>query len=453
MIRDAVRRLRGQERDPAGVDPVTGLPDRATLFAAVGRGGALDGVLVLELDLFREVVESLGLAAGDRLLAAVARRLREHLPPDDLITRLDGAEFVIMVGGGPVPGGRPSRERAEQVARLLAEPVTLDGLALDVSAAIGLANYPDHGGDAQTLVRHAQTAMARAQPGSAVTVYSPRTDHHSADRLALLADLRAALGRHDDELSLHYQPQVELATGRVAGVEALLRWHHPRRGPVQPANLVALVERTAVMRQVTDRVLADAVAQAAAWRAAGLTHRMSVNVSARDLHHPGLVEGVAGLLRAYGLPADQLQIEITESALMTDPPAAVAAVHRLNRLGVGLSLDDFGTGYSSLRHLRRLPLSEVKVDRSFVLGMAADPHDAAVARAVVRLGHELGLRVVAEGVEDDRTRRMLVEAGCDLAQGWLFARPMPGAALPGWLVRYEAARRPVAADGSRYGAK
>ncbi|GAA1749998.1 bifunctional diguanylate cyclase/phosphodiesterase [Luedemannella helvata] len=453
MIREAVRRLRWQERSLAGTDPVTGLPDRRTFFGAVGRGDGLDGVLVLDLDLFREVVESLGHAAGDRLLAAVARRLRENLPSDDLITRLDGAAFAIMVSGDGTSRGRPSLERAGQVERLLAEPVLLDGLALEVSAAIGLAWYPEHGSDAQTLMRHADTAMAQARSGSGVAVYSPRADHHSAARLALLADLRAALGRRDDELCLHYQPQVELATGRVVGVEALLRWRHPRRGHIQPANLVALAERTAVMRQVTDRVLADAVAQAAAWRAAGLAPRMSVNVSARDLHHPGLVESIADLLRAHDLPAGQLQIEITESALMIDPPGAVTAVHRLDRLGVALSLDDFGTGYSSLRHLRRLPLSEVKMDRSFVLGMATDPRDAAVARAVVRLGGELGLRVVAEGVEDDRTRRMLVEAGCGLAQGWLFAAPMPAAALPEWLIRYDAARRPVAADGTGYDAK
>ncbi|GAA1789733.1 hypothetical protein GCM10009682_09720 [Luedemannella flava] len=443
-----MRRLRGGPRDLAGVDPVTGLPDRWAFFAAVGRGDALDGVLLLGLDSFREVVEALGHAMADRLLAAVAERLRAHLPPGDLVTRLDGDEFAIMVARGGEVEGRATAERAGQVAALLAEPVVLDGLPLDVSAAIGMALYPEHGDDPQTLMRHADTAMAQAQSGAGVALYSARADHHSAERLALLADLRAALGRDDDELSLHYQPQVELATGRVVGVEALLRWRHPERGYVQPARLVALAERTAVMRQVTERVLSEAVAQAAAWRDVGLAFRVSVNVSGRDLHQNGLVEGIAARLTAHDLPPDGLQVEITESALMIDPPRAVDAVHRLARLGVGLSLDDFGTGYSSLRHLRRLPLTEVKVDRSFVLGMAADPQDAAVARAIVGLGAELGLRVVAEGVEDDATRRMLADAGCGLAQGWLFAAPMPAAAIPSWLTRYDAARHPVAGTGS-----
>lgn len=447
MIRGAVRWLRGGQG--GGVDPVTGLPDRWAFFAAVGRGGAPDGVLVLGLGSFREVVEALGHATADRLLAAVAGRLRAHLPADDLLARLDGDQFAIMVTA--LSGGRATVARAAQAAELLAEPVVLDGLPLDVSAAIGMALYPEHGGDVQTLTRHADTAMSQARSGPGVAVYSARADHHSAERLALLADLRTALANRDDQLSLHYQPQIELASGRMAGVEALLRWRHPERGHIQPARLVDLAERTALMRQVTERVLGEAVAQAAAWRGQGYAFRVSVNVSGRDLHHEGLVDGVAALLRGHDVPADQLQVEITESALMIDPPRAVDAVHRLARLGVGLSLDDFGTGYSSLRHLRRLPLSEVKVDRSFVLGMAADPQDAAVARAVVRLGGELGLRVVAEGVEDDRTRRMLAESGCGLAQGWLFAAPMPAAALPAWLTRYDAARRPVAGTGSGAG--
>lgn len=437
--------------EPAGVDALTGLPDRRAFFtavdAAVGRGDVLSGVLLLDLDSFRDVVEALGHPVGDRLLAAVGERLRAHTPDGDVVARLGGDEFAIMVTRGA------ARARAEDVAQLLAEPIVLDGLPLDVSAAIGVALWPEHGRDAQTLMRHADTAMYQAKSGAGVAVYSARADHHSADRLALLADLRAALTRDDDEISFHYQPQVELGSGRVVGVEALLRWNHPTRGYVQPRDLVALAERTAVMRLVTDRVVHDAVAQARAWRNVGWNPRISINVSARDLHLPGLTESIAGQLAASGLPAGRLQVEITESALMVDASRAVETLHRLARLGVSLSLDDYGTGYSSLRHLRRLPLSEVKVDRSFVLGMATDQQDVAVVRSIIGLAAELGLRVVAEGVEDDQTRRMLSDAGCELAQGWLFAAPIPGPALPSWLARYEAALAPlVGLSGAAAGA-
>ncbi|MEV7989023.1 bifunctional diguanylate cyclase/phosphodiesterase [Micromonospora sp. NPDC085948] len=252
-------------------------------------------------------------------------------------------------------------------------------------------------------------------------------------------------GPADDagEITMYYQPQIAIATGEVVGVEALLRWRHPRRGMVDPEELIRVAEQSAVMRLLTRRVVDDVVEQLATWSAAGIGLRAALNVSVRDLHTGEIADQIADRLARYGVPAERLQVEITEGALMADPRRVLATISQLHRIGVGIALDDFGTGYSSLQHLRRLPLSEVKVDRSFVLGMADDADDAAIVRSMIELAGALGLRVVAEGVEDERTWRMLHAAGCDAAQGWFYARPMPAAELVTWLARY----RPVRPTG------
>ncbi|GAB3955355.1 hypothetical protein GCM10027614_64350 [Micromonospora vulcania] len=245
------------------------------------------------------------------------------------------------------------------------------------------------------------------------------------------------------QITMYYQPQIAIATGEVVGVEALLRWRHPRRGMVDPEELIRVAEQSAVMRLLTRRVVDDVVEQLARWSAAGVRLRAALNVSVRDLHTGEIADQIADRLARYEVPAEQLQLEITEGALMADPRRVLATISRLHKLGVAIALDDFGTGYSSLQHLRRLPLSEVKVDRSFVLGMADDADDAAIVRSMIELAGALGLRVVAEGVEDERTWRMLHAAGCDAAQGWFYARPMPAEELVTWLSRY----RPVRPSG------
>lgn len=249
------------------------------------------------------------------------------------------------------------------------------------------------------------------------------------------------------EITMYYQPQIAIATGEVVGVEALLRWRHPRRGMVDPGELIQVAEQSAVMRLLTRRVVDDVVEQVAKWSAAGVTLRAALNVSVRDLHTGEIAEQIADRLTRYGVPPDRLQVEITEGALMADPRRVLASITQLHRIGVGIALDDFGTGYSSLQHLRRLPLSEVKVDRSFVLGMADDADDAAIVRSMIELAGALGLRVVAEGVEDERTWRLLHAAGCDVAQGWFYARPMPAEELVTWLSRYRPVHPAVATDG------
>jgi diguanylate cyclase (GGDEF)-like protein len=438
-------------------DELTGLPNRTALHAEMRaqarahaeRTSRIPGdprrmaLLLLDIDQFRRVNEALGHGVGDRLLNAVADRLRHCIGADGFVARLGGDEFAVLAPR--LADDSAAGVLADRVADALSEPVTLGGLALDVTAAIGVALHPDHGTDNTTLMRHAEVAMYDAKDrGATYAIYAPESDRSSPDRLELLADLRRAieLGR-PDELRLYYQPQVDLTSGEVVGLEALLRWRHPRRGLISPEYAIKIAEHTAVMRLLTQRVLEDAIGQLAKWRAQGLVLRVSINVSVRDLHNPDLVDRIAALLTEAAVPANQVQLEITEGALMSDPRRVLVTLHRLDRLGIALSLDDFGTGYSSLQHLRRLPLAEVKIDRSFVLGMTTDPDDAAVVRSIIDLAHALGLRVVAEGVEDNNARRALVAIGCEVAQGWFYARPMPADDLVSWLARYRPGELPT----------
>ncbi len=468
-----VARLVEDLADLARRDPLTGLANRAALgealaermavYAERAAAGAADhrlALLLLDLDRFKNVNDALGHEVGDRLLVEVGRRLHAVAGPYGEVARLGGDEFAVVAY--PVSGAADARALAGQVAEALAEPVALDGppaaagsgretpLELDVSASVGVAIYPDHGDDVATLMRRADVAMYQAkQLDTPVAVYSLEADDHSPRRLELLADLRSALRTPGaDGVQMHYQPQIAVATGEVVGVEALLRWQHPTLGTVDPDELIRAAEHTPVMRRLTLRVLDEVVAQVAAWAEAGVRLRASINVSIRDLQTGEVADRLAGLMRLWGVPASQLQLEITEGALMADPRRVLATTAALERLGVAISLDDFGTGYSSLPHVRRLPLAEVKVDRSYVQGMVLDPADAAVVRSIVELADGMGLRVVAEGVEDEPTWRALVAAGCQVAQGYYCGRAMSGEEVLAWLADYRpiAARRPGAVE-------
>jgi len=447
-------RLSAEQEQLSRVDPLTGLANRKGLLGEVadqlpthaerGAKGAAErhlALLVLDLDRFKHVNDALGHAVGDRLLVEVGGRLTAAVRPGDVVARLGGDEFGILAPG--LSSVDEARDLATRVVGALAEPVALDGLPLDVSGSMGIAVYPAHGEDFATLLRHADVAMYDAKHrGDAIAVYAPDSDHNSPERLSLLADLRGALDDGRDggsrQITMYYQPQIAIDTGEVVGVEALLRWRHPRHGMVDPEELIRVAEQSAVMRLLTRRVVDDVVEQAAKWSAAGLNLRAALNVSVRDLHDGEIADQIADRLARYGLPADRLQLEITEGALMADPRRVLATIARLDKIGVAIALDDFGTGYSSMQHLRRLPLAEVKVDRSFVLGMATDADDAAIVRSVIELAGALGLRVVAEGVEDERTWRLLHAVGCHVAQGWFYARPMPADELVTWLSRYRA---------------
>ncbi|MFE9248381.1 putative bifunctional diguanylate cyclase/phosphodiesterase [Streptomyces sp. NPDC007088] len=417
-------------------DPLTGLPNRQWLLERIWttldeaeREGVRSALVLIDLDRFRSVNDTLGHLAGDRLLLQIADRLRLALPRGVEVARLGGDEFAVLLSVAD------STTSAQRLARCLVSglgaPLDLDGLTLVLEASAGVAVYPDHALDAEGLLRRADVAMYQAKRDrTGVEVYESKRDSNTPDRLGLLGDLRRALDAGDVEL--HYQPKVRF-DGQVAGLEALVRWVHPERGKVPPDEFIAIAETSGLMPYLTEYVLETALAQVARWRAQGLFVPVAVNVSPRDVHTPGFAGAVAGRLARHGVPPGALQLEITEHVLLEDPQRAADTLAGLTGHGVKMSLDDFGTGYSSLVHLRRLPVSELKIDRSFVARLAVDTEDAEIVRCTVDLAHSLGLVVVAEGVEDDETWERLRDLGCDAVQGWLVSAAMPEEEATAWL--------------------
>jgi diguanylate cyclase (GGDEF)-like protein len=417
-------------------DPLTGLPNRQWLLERIWtalddaeRIGARAALMLIDLDRFRSVNDTLGHLAGDRLLLQTADRLRLALPRGAEVARLGGDEFAVLL---PVADSTTSATRiARGLVAALSSPLDLDGLTLVLEASAGVAVFPDHALDAEGMLRRADVAMYQAKRDrTGVEVYESKRDSNTPDRLGLLADLRRALDAH--EVQLHYQPKVRF-DGQVAGLEALVRWVHPERGKVPPDEFIAIAESSGLMPHLTEYVLETALGQVAEWRSQGLFVPVAVNVSPRDVHTPGFAGSVAARLARHGVPAGALQLEITEHVLLEDPQRAADTLAGLTGHGVKMSLDDFGTGYSSLVHLRRLPVSELKIDRSFVARLAVDTEDAEIVRCTVDLAHSLGLLVVAEGVEDDETWERLRDLGCDAVQGWLVAAAMPPEETTAWL--------------------
>ncbi|MFJ8539792.1 putative bifunctional diguanylate cyclase/phosphodiesterase [Streptomyces sp. NPDC093591] len=417
-------------------DPLTGLPNRQWLLERIWtalddaeRIGARSALMLIDLDRFRSVNDTLGHLAGDRLLLQIADRLRLALPRGAEAARLGGDEFAVLL---PVADSTTSATRvARGLVTALSSPLDLDGLTLVLEASAGVAVFPDHALDAEGLLRRADVAMYQAKRDrTGVEVYESKRDSNTPDRLGLLGDLRRALDAH--EVELHYQPKVRF-DGQVAGLEALVRWVHPERGKVPPDEFIAIAESSGLMPHLTEYVLETALGQVAQWRSQGLYVPVAVNVSPRDVHTPGFAGSVAARLARHGVPAGALQLEITEHVLLEDPQRAADTLAGLTGHGVKMSLDDFGTGYSSLVHLRRLPVSELKIDRSFVARLAVDNEDAEIVRCTVDLAHSLGLLVVAEGVEDDETWERLRDLGCDAVQGWLVAAAMPPEETTAWL--------------------
>ncbi|PLW64213.1 GGDEF-domain containing protein, partial [Streptomyces sp. DJ] len=428
-------------------DPLTGLNNRQWLLertrAALDeaeRVGKRAALVLIDLDRFRSVNDTLGHLAGDRLLLQVADRLRLALPRGAEVARLGGDEFAVLLPLADSPTG------AQRVARLLvaslSAPLDLDGLSLVLEASAGVSVFPDHATDGEGLLRRADVAMYQAKRDrSGVEVYEAHRDGNTPDRLGLLGDLRRALD--SGQVKLHYQPKVAF-DGRVAGLEALVRWVHPERGRVSPDEFIGIAETSGLMPRLTEYVLETALAQVARWRAMGIDVPVAVNVSPRDVHTPGFAGSVAARLARHNVPAGSLQLEITEHVLLEDPQRAADTLAGLTGHGVKMSLDDFGTGYSSLVHLRRLPVSELKIDRSFVARLAVDAEDAEIVRCTLDLAHSLGLVVVAEGVEDDETWERLRALGCDAVQGWLVSAAMPPEEATAWL-RGRGAREGLAA--------
>ncbi|MFD7918722.1 putative bifunctional diguanylate cyclase/phosphodiesterase [Streptomyces sp. NPDC059740] len=426
-------------------DPLTGLPNRQwllertwTALDAAERQSQRAALVLIDLDRFRSVNDTLGHLAGDRLLLQIADRLRRALPRGAEAARLGGDEFAVLL---PVVDSLTSAQRAARhLVAALGSPLDLDGLILVLEASAGVAVFPEHALDAEGLLRRADVAMYQAKRDrSGVELYEAKRDRNTPDRLGLLGDLRRALDAGD--IALHYQPKVGF-DGRVSGLEALVRWVHPVRGKVPPDEFIAIAESSGLMPRLTEYVLETALGQVARWRADGLEVPVAVNVSPRDVHSPGFAGAVAARLARHGVPPSALQLEITEHVLLEDPQRAADTLNGLTAHGVKMSLDDFGTGYSSLVHLRRLPVSELKIDRSFVARLAVDPEDAEIVRCTLDLAHSLGLLVVAEGVEDDETWGRLRDLGADAVQGWLVAAAMPPEETTAWLRARGEGRRP-----------
>jgi diguanylate cyclase (GGDEF)-like protein len=432
-----------QREHQAHHDELTGLANRALLMRTLAKTldqaascSATVGFLLLDLDRgLKEVNDTLGHAVGDRLLRLVAHRLTHSVRPGDLVARLGGDEFAVLLPA--VKDASVPREVAARLRAAVAEPIRLEGMSFVIEVSIGIAMFPDDATANETLVQHADLAMYLAkQRRSGVERYVADLDRNSPARLALFGDMRRGLD--SGELELHYQPKVYLADGRPAGVEALVRWRHPRRGVLIPRDFIPVVQQSYLMREVTAFVIETSVAQAARWHAAGLPVQVSLNVSGRDLLDTGLADLVEQSLSRNGLSPDALLLEIDERVLTSEPAHAVATAEALADIGVGLSLDDFGTGYSSLLRLKRLPFGEIKVDSSFISRMLESREDQVVVKSIVDLAAGLGIMSVAEGVESAAVAGALMTMGCVAGQGWHFAKPMNVASATAWLSEHPA---------------
>ena len=417
-------------------DHLTGLPNRAMFhdrltqaLMLAKRTGQPGGVMMLDLDRFKYVNDTLGPPVGDLVLMEVALRLRSVLRASDSVARLGGDEFAILL-----PSGDPEHARkvAHKILQSLESPILAEGQPIDVGTSIGIVYYPEHGEDANMLLRRADIAMYAAKRAkSGFAVYDMRLEEGRQDHLTLLGELRRAIDQN--ELVLFYQPKFSFTKNAVTGMEALIRWQHPTRGIVSPADFIPFAEQTGNIRMITRWVINAAIAQCGAWQAAGHPLKISINISARDLLDKELVPYVAAKLREYDVLPGLICAELTESALMEDPERARETLAQLHGMGLKLSMDDYGTGYSSLAYIKDLSLDELKIDRAFVSGMNKDAQSAAIVHSTIELGHRLGMIVVAEGVETDQELNALKQFGCDYAQGYHVCRPMQAGDVIDWL--------------------
>ena len=447
-MRRLVKRTEAHLDYLAHIDPVTGLPNRhafneylAGALNKVDQYGGCVVLLLLDLDNFKIVNDTLGHHSGDNLLKLVARRLMECLRSGDVICRIGGDEFAIILEPSTVSNGPGV---AEKILNVLAAPFDVDVHEIYVTASVGISVYPDDASELETLTRNADTAMyqAKGKGKNAYEQFHPELDQRVQKRLSLETSLRKALDR--GELLLYYQPQVSLRDGKLVGLEALLRWNHPELGLVSPAEFIPIAEESGLIVPIGRWVLRTACKQVAAWREAGLgTVHVSVNLSARQTKDPHLVHDIIDALREANIPASHLELEITETVLMDNVHANVDLLHRLQTEGIRLSIDDFGTGYSSMAYLKRFPIDQVKIDRTFVRDIPGDGDDEAITTAIIAMAHSLGLSVVAEGVETEEQLNFLRNAGCDIMQGYYFAEPRPPEQVATFLLSRVMLRNPA----------
>jgi diguanylate cyclase (GGDEF)-like protein/PAS domain S-box-containing protein len=419
-------------------DTLTGLPNRSLLLdrleqalRTARRLATPLALLVMDLDRFKEINDRFGHRAGDLLIGEVAQRITADLRDTDTVARLGGDEFALILPGADEGG---AGHVAQKVIAALQRPFDVEGDAHEIAISIGIAVSPQHGEDVETLMRRAEIAMyvAKRTPGASA-VYAEQQDPEGSNQLALSAELRHTL--ETDQLQVVYQPIVGFTAGEAMRVEALARWRHPARGFVAPGEFIPLAERSGLAKSLFSRVLAMTLAQCAAWRQANLPLQAAVNLSVRNLLDPELPRMVRGALEAAGTPPEWLAFEITETMLMAEPNRVLRTLAELRDLGVQLAIDDFGVGYSSLAYLQRLPAYAVKIDRSFVGRMTRDHGSAEIVKLITNLGHALGMKVVAEGIEDQATYDACAAAGCDSAQGYFVGRPMVATAIPAWLAQ------------------
>jgi diguanylate cyclase (GGDEF)-like protein len=429
----------------AAHDPLTGLPNR-TLYrerAEEAIADAIDNgtnvaVMLIDLDRFKEINDTLGHHIGDILLQQIGPRLEAVLRREDTIARLGGDEFAVLLND--VTDQATAMDLADRMLEALEQPFSLRDVVLDIDASIGIAIHPDQGGDIDTLLQRADVAMYLAkETRSGYQVYSAERDPYSPKRLTLLHEMRQAM--EQGQFVLHYQPKADLESGRVIGVEALIRWQHPEHGLLPPDLFIPIAERSGLSKPLTLYVLDQSLAQVRRWHDDGFEISVAVNLTLRNLHDPAFPLDVERLLDKHGLTSQWLQLEITESIVMADPVRVLGVLKALRDMGIELALDDFGTGYSSLAHLKRLPVHELKIDKSFVMNMTRDDSDAVIVRSTIDLARNLRLRTVAEGVEDEGSWDQLARLGCDVAQGYFLSKPVPAAELTVWMRD----RRPVEA--------
>jgi diguanylate cyclase (GGDEF)-like protein len=389
--------------------------------------------MVMDLDHFKEINDTLGHYHGDRLLQLVGERLSSLLRGEDTVARMGGDEFAVLL---PSVGGQAyAVEVATKILQALGTSFEIDGLTLEVGGSIGIACFPDHGEDGEALLQRADIAMYVAKADhSGAQLYETEQDRHSVQRLALAGELRRAI--EHDELVLHYQPKIDVATGRVVGAEALCRWQHPSLGLIMPDEFVPMAEHTGLITPLTKTVLNLALQQVARWRSQGQRMSVAVNLSARSFLDSQLLDDIPELLAVWRVDPSLLELEITESMIVGDPERSRGVLEKLNNLGITLAIDDFGTGYSSLAYLKQLPVDEIKIDKSFVLQMSHNHNDETIVRSIIDLAHNLDLRAVAEGVEDQNILNRLTELGCDVAQGYHVSRPLSSDKFEQWMESY-----------------
>ena len=433
-----VRRSRRTAEDwlkyTAQYDPLTDLPNRNLLYERLEQTLALSNsepftLMLMDLDRFKEINDTIGHQAGDILLQQVGLRLQGAARNGDTVARLGGDEFGVLLPGIDREGATLA---ALRFLRAFEAPFLIGGIALNAQPSIGIAFFPHHGGDRHVLMRCADIAMYLAkESGGGHSIYDPKRDSYSTERLALMADLHGAIDRN--ELFLVYQPKLNLESGTITGVEALARWRHPKNGLIPPDQFISLAERSGFIKPLTLWGLETALTQSRSWSDGGIDLPVSVNLSARTLHDGSFPDRMAELLENHRIAPERLELEITESVIMVDPVRALDILTRLSRMGINLSIDDFGTGYSSLSYLKKLPVKAVKIDKSFVMHMTRDQNDAQIVRSTIDLAHNLGLKVIAEGVESQEVWERLLTLGCDQAQGYYMSRPLPAADLNQWL--------------------